>query len=266
MSDTIKVLCIGDLVGKPGRLMLKSWLPRIQKEHGINITIANIENISGGFGVTVKSYEELKELDIQVFTSGNHIYDKREIMSEFHRMPKLIRPLNFIEGAPGNGIRIFKYNTLKIAVVNLIGRVFMNTVDCPFRVMEKALAEIQKETPIIIVDFHAETTSEKQAMGWFLDGKVSAVYGTHTHVQTADERLLDNGTAFISDIGMTGAKDGILGMEREPVISRFLSQLPAKFQVSASSKRMINGIILTLNHNGKATHIERVAIESESLA
>jgi metallophosphoesterase (TIGR00282 family) len=266
MSDTIKILCIGDIVGKPGRRILKQALPMLQREHKINVTIANIENAAGGFGVTIKAYDELKDLDIQVFTSGNHIYDKRDIMTQFAQIPKVIRPLNFTEKSPGDGFKIITFNTFKIAVVNIIGRVFMNPTDCPFRAIQKHLEALRAITPIIIVDFHAETTSEKQAMGWFLDGKVSTVFGTHTHVATADERLLDQGTAYITDIGMTGAKDGILGMERGAIIEKFLTQLPAKFQASSSKKKMINGIIVTVDRSGKAVAIERLYYESESLA
>lgn len=261
---TISVLCIGDIVGRPGRHVLVKHLIQLQKRHNIEFTVANIENAAGGFGVTAKTYQEVGSLPIHVFTSGNHIYDKHEIMTQFHNYPKVIRPLNFSPNAPGEGIRIVKWNHLKIAVVNLIGRVFMGPSDCPFRKIHDKLEEIQKETSLIIVDFHGEATSEKQAMGYYLDGKVSLVFGTHTHVMTADERVLPKGTAYISDLGMTGAKNGILGMEAGPILNRFLTNLPAKFEPSSSKPVMINAVKVTIDtETGLAKKIERIQEEFE---
>ena len=262
--STITVLCIGDIVGNPGRNLLLKHVISLQKKHNIDFTVANIENAAGGFGVTPKVYQELGGLPIHVFTSGNHIYDKHEIMTQFHHLPKVIRPLNFAPGAPGEGIRIVQWNHLKIAVVNLIGRIFMAPSDCPFRTIRDKLKEIQKETPIIIVDFHGEATSEKQAMGYFLDGDVSIVFGTHTHVQTADERVLEKGTAYISDLGMTGAKNGILGMEPTAILNRFLTGLPARFEPEKQKPVMINAIkVIVDTKSGKAQKIERIYEEFE---
>ncbi len=260
--DSIRVLCIGDIVGSPGRQALQGLLSDIQKEHAIDCTIANIENVAGGFGVTAKTYAELEWLDIQVYTSGNHIFNKKEIFKEFPHMVKLIRPYNLPPESPGVGIKVIDVLGIKIAVLNLMGRVFMPLSDCPFRAVKTAVPELRKITPIIVVDFHAEATSEKQAMGWALDGLVSCMFGTHTHVMTADEQVLERGTAYISDIGMTGAKIGILGMEKDPIVGRFLTQLPIKFEPSSSQIRMINAIKVEIDtQTGKARSIQRIQKE-----
>ena len=257
--NTIRFLCLGDVVGKPGRLALQDHLPQLQNELKINFTIVNIENAAGGHGLTTKTYQELNSLSIQAYTSGNHIYNKKEAVKDFLVYEKLVRPLNYPEGNPGVGYRIFNYNGIKIGVVNLVGRVFMGLADCPFRVIEKFLPEIKKQAEIVILDFHAETTSEKQAMGCFLDGRVAAVFGTHTHIMTADERLLASGTAYITDIGMVGAEDSIIGMAKEPIIERFLTQLPVKFEPPLYGKRVINGIVMDFNlSDKKMVSIKRV--------
>lgn len=256
---SLNILCIGDIVGRPGRTVLQSYLTQIQKKYRIHFTIANIENSSGGFGVTDKVYKELKLLPIQAFTSGNHIYDKKEILNTLQDYSLLIRPLNFPKGNPGVGYRIFTINEHKIAVINLIGRVFMGNYDCPFQTIEYLLPEIQKQADIIIVDFHAEATSEKQALGWFLDGSVACVYGTHTHVMTADDRILEKGTAFISDVGFVGALNSILGMTKEPIITKFFNQMPAKFEVPKTGPSIFNGIVIEVDLDQKiATSIQRI--------
>ncbi len=267
MAETINILCVGDVVGKPGRDVLVNHLTQIQKEHDIQFTVVNAENAAGGFGVSYKVYQELGSLPINVLTSGNHIYDKKEIMNQFHTMPKLIRPANFHEDAPGTGVFVTQWNDLKIAVINIIGRVFMHQSECPFRIVKGIVDSLSKDTSIIIVDFHAETTSEKQAMGWYLDGLVSVVFGTHTHVMTADNQILECGTAYITDIGMTGAKDGILGMAKESIIQKFLTQLPAKFEPhNKSDCLMINAIKVTIaTRTGKAVSIERLQKEYSPL-
>ncbi len=262
MSKILNILCLGDVVGKLGRHILLRELRSLQQENHAHFTVLNVENASGGFGITLKSYKELDSLDVQVFTSGNHVYDKKEIMDQFSQMPKLIRPLNFPKGSPGLGVKICQFNDIKIAVVNIIGRVFMHPSDCPFQKMQSQMETLAKEVQIILVDFHAEATSEKQAMGWFLDGKVACVFGTHTHVQTADERILEKGTAYITDIGMTGASGGILGMERGVIIQKFLTQLPVRFNAMDSGSRVISGIKVSVDAiSGRAVSIERIQRE-----
>ena len=247
-------------MGRPGRELLNSQLRRLQNDLRIDFTIANIENAASGFGVTKKVYDELTYLAIDAFTGGNHIYDKKDVIPLFETLEKVIRPLNFPPGNPGRGYRIFTVKGRPIAVVNLIGRVFMALSDCPFRGVDAVLPEIQKLTPLIFVDMHAEATSEKIAMGWHLDGRVSAVFGTHTHVMTADQRILDRGTAYATDLGMVGAYDSVLGMERDPIIQKFLTQFPVKFEpVKRPSEVIFNAIMVTVNPDtGKALSIEGV--------
>ena len=258
----MNILCIGDIVGQPGRDVLERYLSDIQRRYEIDFTIANLENAASGFGITHKVYNELASLGIDAFTSGNHIYDKREVMGSFSEFTNLVRPLNFAPGSPGQGIRYYECQGTKIAVVNLIGRVFMAQSDCPFQAINRVIDEIRQNATIIIVDFHAETTSEKQAMGWMLDGKATLVFGTHTHVMTADSRLLDQGTAYISDLGMVGARDGILGMERAPIIRKFLTQLPARFEPAKTKYQQFNAVKLVCDPvTGHAISIERVAAD-----
>lgn len=262
MSRVLNVLCVGDVVGSAGRQLLIRHLKQIQQDNHIHFTVVNVENASGGFGITLKSYKELDPLDIQVFTSGNHIYDKKEIIDKLGSMPKIIRPLNFPKGAAGVGYKICQFNEIKVAVINAIGRVFMHPSDCPFQVIQACLEEISKQTKVIILDFHAETTSEKQAMGWFLDGKISCLFGTHTHVQTSDARLLEKGTAYITDVGMVGSINGILGMERESIIQKFLVQMPAKFEALKSGPTGFHAIKISIDTaTGKALSIERLQQE-----
>ncbi|TDT69166.1 hypothetical protein EV215_1508 [Hypnocyclicus thermotrophus] len=216
----MKILIIGDIIGKPGRKILYEFLERKKEEY--DFIIVNGENSAAGFGITTKIADEFFEYGIDVITSGNHIWDKKEIYKYLDENNALLRPLNYPKSVPGSGYIIKESkNGEKIAVVNLQGRVFMPLVDSPFEVIENILNEIKKETDIIIVDFHAEATSEKVALGWFLDGKVKAIYGTHTHIQTADNRILSEGTAYITDIGMTGSHDSIIGMTIESVLPKF---------------------------------------------
>ena len=262
----INILCIGDIVGQPGRDFLFNNLKSIQKDQQIHITIANIENAAAGFGVTTKVYDQLKKLPIDLFTSGNHIYDKKDIIPNFNKLSKLIRPINFPKGNPGIGLKIIQFNDYKIAVINAIGRVFMGLSDCPFQKINEVLPDILKETPIVIVDFHAEATSEKQGFGWFLDGKVSCVFGTHTHVMTADNQILTNGTAYISDIGMVGAKESILGMQKDNIIQKFLDQMPTRFEPPKTTNVIFNAIKLNINSKtGKANSIEKIQLNSNEI-
>lgn len=252
----VKVLFIGDIVGKVGRSLVKDYLLSHRKE--INICIANGENASGGVGLTPKIAEELFEAGVNVITTGNHIWDKKEIIPHLDKYKILLRPANYPPGTPGHGACIAKTNNeLPIGIINLAGRVFMPTIDCPFR---KALEEInlmKEHTPIIIVDFHAEATSEKVAMGKFLDGKVSALIGTHTHIQTADECILPNKTAYITDVGMTGPSDSVIGMKTDTVLKRFLTGIPSRMK-SSMEEGTLNGVLIKLNTEGKAEEIQRI--------
>ncbi|MBU9714481.1 TIGR00282 family metallophosphoesterase [Evansella tamaricis] len=258
----MKVLFIGDVVGSPGRNCLKQFLPKLKQKYRPDITIVNGENAAGGKGITEKIYHEIKESGADVITLGNHTWDKKEIFDFIDDVPSLVRPANFPDGNPGVGYVITKFGNKKIGVISGQGRTFLPPIDCPFRKLDEIVDEVKEKTPYIFVDFHAEATSEKQAMGWFLDGRVSAVVGTHTHVQTADERILPQGTAYISDVGMTGPYDGILGMDREIIINRFLTSLPSRFEV-AEGREQINGVYLTLNKEGKAESIHRININED---
>lgn len=262
----INILFIGDINGKPGRNCVKNILPGLIKDKKINFTIANAENAAGGFGLTNQIFREIKECGVNVITMGNHTWDNKDIFTFINNEKTLVRPANLPEGVPGQGFGIFSVNNskIKIGVINLNGRIFMAPAQCPFRIAEKIVSEIRKITAIIIVDFHAEATSEKQAMGFFLDGKVSAVIGTHTHVQTADERILPNGSGFITDVGMTGPFDSVIGVKKDIIIRRFLTGLPEKFEI-ANSDIHLNGIILNIDEDsGKTKNIERINIKYEN--
>ncbi len=257
MQSNLRILFIGDIIGRPGRRVVKALLPELKKRYNIDITIANGENLAGGLGITKSTAEEILGCGIDCITTGNHVWDKKEAYELLNDKPNILRPLNYPPGTPGTGICNMKFKETNITVINLQGRVFMPLTDCPFRKIEEALKEIPKRQ-VVIVDFHAEATSEKIAMGWFLDGKVSALMGTHTHVATADERVLPNGTAFITDVGMTGPIDSVIGMKKDIIIQRFLTSLPAKFEV-ANKNLVLNGVIVDINReNGKAVHIKRV--------
>ena len=245
--STMKILLVGDVVGQPGRHALSRGLPKIVSSQNIDFTVVNIENAAGGFGITYDIYEEFLTLPIDVMTSGNHIYSKKQFVDHMDQFVNLIRPLNFPKGSPGIGVVTKRCQDKTIMVINLIGRVFMGLSDCPFQIINQYLDDLDEEPDIILIDFHAEATSEKQALGWFLDGRVTAVYGTHTHVQTADGRCLEKGSAYITDIGMTGARDSIIGMCRDIIIQRFQDQVPVRFYPEKKSITMINGIILDID-------------------
>ncbi|MDI6631059.1 MAG: TIGR00282 family metallophosphoesterase [Bacillota bacterium] len=254
----MRILMIGDIVGRPGRRAVKENLAAIRQEFGIDFTIANGENIAGGNGVTRETANELFGYGIDVLTGGNHIWDKKESYAFIAEEARLIRPANYPPEVPGAGYRVFPVGDCKVAVVNLLGRVFMPGVDCPFRRAEEILAELSAVTPVIVVDFHAEATSEKMAFGWFLDGRVSAVLGTHTHVQTADERVLPGGTAYISDVGMTGPRDSVIGVKTETIIAKYVTQLPKRFEV-AGGPYQFDACVVTIDPvTGKALGIERI--------
>lgn len=260
----MRILFIGDVVGSPGRDMVKEYLPKLKEKYRPTITIVNGENAASGKGINEKIYRQFLELGAQAVTLGNHAWDKKEIFDFIDKAKYLVRPANFPEGTPGTGIVYLKVNQDEVAVINLQGRTFLAPLDCPFTKADELIAEAKERTNIIFVDFHAEATSEKEAMGWYLDGRVTAVVGTHTHVQTADERILPGGTAYQSDVGMTGPYDGILGMDREAVLKRFLTSLPTRFEVSTGSRTQLSGVIIDLDKKtGKATKIQRVRINED---
>ncbi|MFH0886536.1 MAG: TIGR00282 family metallophosphoesterase [bacterium] len=256
----MKILFIGDAIGKPGRNVLKNVLPGIKDEFNVDLTILNGENVAGGVGITRKVYEELLQLGIDVITSGNHIWDKREFINDIVKCEKLIRPANYPPTVPGKDDIVIEVGGVKVGVLNFNGRVFMPCLDCPFRSADQKILQLNKENiKVIIVDFHAEATSEKVAMGWYLDGRISAILGTHTHVQTADERILPFGTAYISDVGMVGARDSVIGVQSAPILERFLHQLPQKFEPEENGPMIFNAIIMHIDtESGKAIKIERI--------
>ena len=244
----MRVLFIGDVVGSMGREMITEYLPRLKKKYRPQVTIVNGENAASGRGITEKIYKKFLQDGVDVVTMGNHTWDNRGIFEFVNEAKKMVRPANFPEGTPGQGMVFVK----------------VNQIDDPFRKMKELVEEARKRTPIIFVDFHGETTSEKQAMGWFLDGKVSAVVGTHTHVQTNDARILPKGTAYLTDVGMTGPYDGILGMRREPVIEKFLTALPKRFEVVEQGRSILSGCILELDDTtGHAKEIQLIQINED---
>lgn len=258
----IKVLFIGDIVGRVGRRAIKEFLPLLHKKHKPDFVIANGENAAGGFGITPSVASELLKSDIDILTSGNHVWNKKEIYPYLDNSPKLLRPANYPETVPGYGYHI--YNTQAgtlIGVINLEGRIFMRPLECPFRTAEKIIQQMRAQTLCILVDFHAEATSEKQALGWFLDGTVSALIGTHTHVPTADEKILPEGTAYITDVGMTGSSHSVIGFQNTVVIEKFLSQLPITFKVAKKGLELQGVIVEIDSKNGKAVSIRRIHME-----
>lgn len=254
----MRFLVIGDIVGRPGRKAVKASVQGIKQELKIDFVIANGENAAGGNGITREIAQELFSAGIDVLTMGNHVWDKKEIYEFIGAENRIVRPANYPPGSPGRGSFVYEYGNIKIGVINLSGRVFMPPLDCPFRTAEELVQQIKNEAHIIIVDFHAEATSEKIAMGWYLDGKVSAVCGTHTHVQTADERVLPQGTAYISDLGMTGPKDSVLGVETDLVVQKFLSAMPARFEVAGGCYQLNAAVIDIDEKTGLATSIKRI--------
>jgi len=251
------ILAIGDVIGKPGRKALNQLLPSLRRQHGIDLVIVNGENAAGGIGLTLDTAGEMLDAGTDVLTSGNHIWMHREIYPYLDSEMPILRPLNYPPGVPGRGYLVIG----KVAVVNIIGRVFIGDFDCPFRAMDTLLSELEEK--IIIVDFHAEATSEKVAMGRYLDGRVSAVLGTHTHVGTTDTRILPRGTAYVSDIGMTGPLDSVIGDDTEAAIQRFLTSMPHRLSVGRG-KTALNGILVKVDDDtGKALSIERIYQEVE---
>jgi len=256
----MKLLCIGDIVGRPGRDLVRVGVGALVAHQGINLVIANGENSAGGNGITREIGDSLIAQGVDVITSGNHVWDKKEVFEYIGVEPRLIRPVNYPD-APGRGSYVARTaDGRSVGVLNVMGRVHMANLDDPFRAADREVTALAERTRIIFVDFHAEATSEKIAMGWFLDGRVTAIVGTHTHVQTADERVLPGGTAYITDVGMTGPHDGVIGVEKAPVIQKFLSGMPTRFE-AASGDPILHGVIVTADDaSGKATGITRLSL------
>ena len=262
----MNILFIGDIMGRPGRDLARRGIPLLVERHDIDLVVANVENAAAGFGVTRDIGEELRGYGIAVMTSGNHIWDKKEVLEYIPQQPRLLRPANFPAGVPGAGR--FLAETMSgqaVGVVNVMGRVFMQPLDDPFAVVLKEIEALRAKTRVILVDFHAEATSEKIAMGWHLDGKVTAVVGTHTHVQTADNRVLPGGTAYITDVGMTGPHDSIIGVEKSAALGRFLNGLPARFEAASGDPRLHAVVIAADGATGQATSIDRLSLTAADL-
>jgi len=260
----INIAMIGDIVGRPGRQILQEKLPRLIDEHQLDVVIANGENAAGGFGITAEIAEDFFQCGVDVITSGNHIWDQKKIEPYIEDQPRLLRPANYPPGNKGRGdvvVSLKNKPDIKIGVINLSGRIFMGQLDCPFQTAVPLIEKIYAETKVIMIDFHAEATSEKMAMAWYLDGRVSALAGTHTHVQTADERLLPGGTAYITDLGMTGSMDSVIGMKRDRVISKFLTARPNRFEV-ATGNVQLQGILVEVDElQGNAQRIARIRLK-----
>lgn len=257
----MRILFIGDIFGHPGRRIVKEYLPLLREEYHPDLVLANGENAAGGFGITPTLVEELLDLDIAVLTSGNHIWDKKEIYPYFQEQVngRLLRPANFPPGTPGVGLFVGASAAgIGYAVMNLQGRVFMPALDCPFRKADELLGSIPDDVKIRIVDMHAEATSEKLALGWYLDGRVTALVGTHTHIPTADEMVLPEGTAYITDVGMTGPYESVIGMERQAVIQKFLDQMPTRFEVAKGDVRLNAVLVEADPATGRASSIQRI--------
>ena len=259
----MKILFIGDIVGRPGRHLVRDSLHRLVDQHMVDLVVANGENAAAGFGLTPDVVSELLDMGIDVLTTGNHVWDKRDGLVCLEQEPALLRPANYPDGTPGRGVGVFQTAAgLSVAVVNLEGRVFMKSLDCPFRKADAILKELDPAHRIILVDFHAEATSEKGALAAYLDGRVSAIVGTHTHVQTADERVMPGGTAFISDAGMTGARDSVIGIRKELSVQKFMTQMPVRYEI-AKKDPVLCGVVVAIDEStGKATGIERVQVAS----
>jgi metallophosphoesterase (TIGR00282 family) len=263
----MNLLFIGDIVARTGRDLVRRLLRPLVERHAIDVVLANGENAAGGAGITREITNELLKAGIDVITSGNHIWDKREVLEFIEQEPRLVRPANYVVGTPGHGSYVWRGdNGVAVGVVNVMGRVFMSPLDDPFAVVKQQIARVRSEgARVIFVDFHAEATSEKLAMGWHLDGEVTAVIGTHTHVQTADERILPNGTAYLTDVGMTGPHDGIIGMERAGAVARFLTGLPSRYDAATGDPRLHAVVIAADPETGRARSIQRLSVTPEDI-
>jgi len=255
----VNILFVGDIFGKPGRTTASEFIPRLRQERAVDFCIANGENSAGGFGITENGVSKLFSYGIDVITTGNHVWDRQETADILSREPRLLRPANYPPGLPGGGSLVAETaHGIKVAVLNLQGRIFMPPIDCPFRTSDRIVGELEQETPVIIVDFHAEASAEKIALSWYLDGRASAVLGTHTHVMTADERILPKGTAAITDVGMTGPHDSIIGVRVEQSIKRIITQVPVRFAPATENLRL-NAVLVDVDEStGRARSIERI--------
>ncbi|MFV0421524.1 TIGR00282 family metallophosphoesterase [Oleidesulfovibrio sp.] len=258
----MRILMLGDVVGKPGRIALREHLPALRAERRIDFVVANGENASGGIGLTGEGFTAIRASGADVVTSGNHIWKHKEIYNVLNREDRLVRPANYPAGAPGKGMTVAETASgHKVAVINLLGRTFMDPVDCPFQSVDTLLASVPQDATVRLVDFHAETTSEKKSMGWYLDGRVSVMAGTHTHVQTNDAQILPQGTAYLTDLGMCGVEASVLGMDYNCILERMVTRLPRRF-VPAKGRGGINGLLVELDDaTAKAVHVEIIRIE-----
>lgn len=256
----MNILIIGDIIGKPGRHAVHNCMERVKKDYAIDFTVANGENIAGGTGIQPDSFKGLLDTGVDVVTSGNHIWSKKEVKEIIGRDARLLRPHNYPSDAPGSGLGLFDCKGTPVAVLNLMGRTFINIpLDCPFKTADRALSEIQGKAKIIIVDMHGEATSEKRAMGWHLNGRVSSVTGSHTHIMTADEEILPGGTAYLTDIGMSGSPNSVIGMKQPQVLQRFITGMPARFEVSEELPYLFQAAVVSVDkETGRATKIERI--------
>lgn len=258
----MNLLFVGDVVGKPGRKALHQILPGLVDKHRLDYVVVNVENLAGGFGITPDLMRDLEDLPIDCFTSGNHIWDKREGLATLESDPRVLRPANYPEGNVGSGVYVgVTPGGIPVATVNLEGQVFMKALESPFRTADRILASLEKDVKVIVIDFHAEATSEKQAFGFYVDGRVSAVFGTHTHVPTADERILPKGSALLTDVGMTGPYESVIGMRADKVLRRFLMQTPHSFEVAKRDVRLAGAIVDIDESTGHARNIERLLLK-----
>jgi len=255
---------IGDVIGRPGRRALSRFLPELAGELSADLVVVNVENAAGGFGMSEEIHDQLAGLGVDVLTTGNHVWDRKEFIKEIENCERVLRPLNFPPGAPGRGFIVIETEAGPAAVVNLAGRVYMPPADCPFRSMDQLLGELDPDVKVILVDFHAEATSEKAALGHYLDGRVTAVIGTHTHVATADARVLPGGTAYLTDVGMTGPRDSVIGVKIEPILERFLKGLPRRFDTASGVVEINAAHVQCDPRTGKASAITRVHRELEA--
>jgi metallophosphoesterase (TIGR00282 family) len=257
----LNILFIADLVGRPGRWAVSQLLPDLKRTHQIDFTIANVENAAGGFGLTKEIAKKIHTYGVDCLTSGNHIWDRKDIYPYLEEDSRILRPANYPPGVPGRGATVFEaYDGTRVGVLNLQGRIYIKEIDCPFRVADREIEKLREEARVILVDVHAEATSEKIALGWYLDGKVSAVLGSHTHVQTADETILPRGTAYITDAGMSGSHDSVIGFNKEDALARFLLQIPRRFALGENDIRFCGVLLKVDPQTGKATDIQRLKI------
>lgn len=265
MGDGLNILFIGDLVGKAGREALKKVLPNLKSKYNPHIIIANGENAANGRGITAAIAKEMFDAGVHGITMGNHTWDNKDIFTWIDDEKRIVRPANFPEGTPGRGAAIIKHGGKELAIVNLQGRTFLPAIDCPFKAADELVEQCRKQTKFVLVDFHAEATSEKIAMGWHLDGRASIVVGTHTHVQTNDDRILPEGTAYLTDVGMCGPRDGVLGMEREAVLYKFQTQLPVRFVVDEGAWHFHAVFVQLDDSTGKALKMQKIRLDETAL-